>query len=339
LEWPTSVTIADGTNVAQLANIQPGGTAGEVIVSFVTYATFTGAKRLKAQKVNADGSLAWDGNSAVFTTGSLQFGNYPSFVSDGSGGGVFAWYNVSPLQCHVQRLDSDGNPLYGTSGATVTASSSGVNRTNPSTALDPESGLLVVTWIEQVSNSSLFGFSAQRFDFDDGSRLWGTQGIAIDPVANHYDILGSSALAVDGAFVVAWNPESSFDVGEILAQKIDLSGSIVWDEPVAVCTVGSGHSRLTGLALGTEAVFAWQDDRGGNEDLYGQNVNPDGTLGIACPGDFYGNGLVDGEDLTFLLASWGICPDDTDCLADLNGDGIVDGADLTILLAFWGPCP
>jgi hypothetical protein len=51
-----------------------------------------------------------------------------------------------------------------------------------------------------------------------------------------------------------------------------------------------------------------------------------------CPGDYNGDGVVDGADLTILLGDWG------GGAADLNGDGIVDGADLTILLGNWGDC-
>ena len=336
--WTSPVSIDDGSNVAQLANMQSGGSAGEVMVSFVSYATFTGAKRLKAQKVTADGTLAWSANKSVFTSGSLQFGNYPSFVPDGLGGGIFSWYNVSPLQCHVQRLDSDGNALYGSSGTTVTASSTGLLRTNPSVAFDPTHQLLAANWIEQVPNTSRFACSAQRFDFEDGTRLWAPDGIAIGPLATHYQIIGSSAVVVEDAFVFAWNPESSFGSGELIAQQLDLSGTPAWKQPVALCSVPSGHARLRGIALGSQAIFAWEDDRGGNDELMGQNLNLDGTLGINCPADINGDGLVDGADLNLLLASWGDCPIDEPCPADINHDGVVDGADLNSLLGAWGPC-
>jgi hypothetical protein len=54
-----------------------------------------------------------------------------------------------------------------------------------------------------------------------------------------------------------------------------------------------------------------------------------------CPADFNDDNSVDGNDLGFLLASWG-APGGS---ADLNGDGSVDGNDLGFLLAAWGPCP
>jgi len=56
---------------------------------------------------------------------------------------------------------------------------------------------------------------------------------------------------------------------------------------------------------------------------------------IACPGDFDGDGEVNGADLSFILSTWNT----TNESADLDGSGTVDGADLSVLLAAWGlPC-
>lgn len=48
-------------------------------------------------------------------------------------------------------------------------------------------------------------------------------------------------------------------------------------------------------------------------------------------GDFNADGLVDGGDLSILLASWG-----TPGWTDLDGSGSTDGADLSVLLGNWG---
>jgi formylglycine-generating enzyme required for sulfatase activity len=50
-------------------------------------------------------------------------------------------------------------------------------------------------------------------------------------------------------------------------------------------------------------------------------------------GDFGLDGVIDGEDLAFLLAAW----DSAGPFGDLNRDGVIDGADLAYLLAGWGP--
>jgi hypothetical protein len=54
-----------------------------------------------------------------------------------------------------------------------------------------------------------------------------------------------------------------------------------------------------------------------------------GSCGV--PGDFDGNGTVDGADLATLLNNWG-----SGGVADLNGDGTTDAADMSILLNNFG---
>ena len=63
----------------------------------------------------------------------------------------------------------------------------------------------------------------------------------------------------------------------------------------------------------------------------GGKGNGDGNGGSGVQGDLNDDGVVNGADLTALLAGWG-----GDGVGDLNGDGVVDGQDLTILLANWG---
>jgi hypothetical protein len=72
----------------------------------------------------------------------------------------------------------------------------------------------------------------------------------------------------------------------------------------------------------------------GNWGDYGGNTVSD-ECPTTCSLDFNGDGVVDGEELTYLLGAWGT----DDPVADVNDDGIVDGNDLTIILAGWGACP
>ena len=53
------------------------------------------------------------------------------------------------------------------------------------------------------------------------------------------------------------------------------------------------------------------------------------------PADLNTDGLVNGADLSILLAAWGT----NDPVADLSEDGTVGGPDLSILLAAWGSIP
>ena len=78
---------------------------------------------------------------------------------------------------------------------------------------------------------------------------------------------------------------------------------------------GNGEGNLSGAKI---VIIPGGDDCGGT-----------------CPGDFDGNGIVDGADFGFMIAAWGPCK----CPEDLNGDGQVDGADVGLFVALWGACP
>ena len=53
-----------------------------------------------------------------------------------------------------------------------------------------------------------------------------------------------------------------------------------------------------------------------------------------CPGDYDGNGVIEGPDLTQLLGAWNT----NNSELDLTGDGFISGPDLTVLLGGWGGC-
>ena len=55
-----------------------------------------------------------------------------------------------------------------------------------------------------------------------------------------------------------------------------------------------------------------------------------------CFADLNDDGFVNGADLGYVIADWGVCPD---CLGDLNDDGVVTGADLGLMISAFGPCP
>jgi len=99
--------------------------------------------------------------------------------------------------------------------------------------------------------------------------------------------------------------------------------------------ISSGTTYLRSASCGI-AEFTAVGDIGFDLEWF---VFVDGTAGGGqpdCPGDFNGDGIVDGADFGFILAAWGTCGG---CPEDLNGDGQVNGADVGLLLVAWGACP
>jgi hypothetical protein len=74
----------------------------------------------------------------------------------------------------------------------------------------------------------------------------------------------------------------------------------------------------------------------GSREYFDASKHP--TLVVAyeeaggMPGDFNGDGKVNGADLGLLLAVWGPCDG---CPEDMNNDGMVDGGDIGLMLASW----
>ncbi len=98
---------------------------------------------------------------------------------------------------------------------------------------------------------------------------------------------------------------------------------------VTFADVLAGVDALTFTTLQPGYFFGFTDF-----DLRLDNISIARTT--SNPADLNGDGVVDGADLTILLAAWGPCPTKGACNADLDGNGAIDGADLATLLAAWG---
>lgn len=339
--WAAPFVMADtttGSLTTFLSDIQPGD-GDSVIASCVRYTTFTGAKTLQAQKLNGAGAPQWGtSNLAVFTSGSLQFGNYPTFVSDGSGGAVFSWYTASPLQCLVQWVTRTGTRLFATGGLTV-ATGTSVERVNPSATVDPVNRRIYVNWVEHIPNSSIYGAGAQAID-STGARLWDpVGGLAIAPLETVYQMWQPRASMMAGSPVFTWTRTTSFGSETTFAQTYSDAGAGLWPAPVALTGVTSTGRWILengGNAAATNLLNVWETGAIGTVDIVGCRLNADGTLGvIAVPGDVNGDGKVNGADLGAVLGAFG--PASPGAPADFDRNGVVDGADLGFVLGRWAP--
>lgn len=333
--WPTPVTLGETSAQQQMSDMKPAIDGPGVVVSTVRQTTFFGAKLLRAWRVGSDGTVTW-GPKNVFSLGSIQTGNFPTFNSVPGVGYVFSYYLISPLQSWVQVLDTSGNPLpaFGANGLSVTSTATGYNRTNPSVAIDP-AGIVYVNWFQNVPNTSIYGCGAQAFSVPQGERLWGDSGLALSPDATTYSITQATAAFRPGYGVAfGWVSSSAFGSDTLLARAVDGKGTDLWTAGTVTVSAASSKSRAQAVAACGGFVWVWQDGGTGTSDIVGARVGTDGTLGdppSAPAGDLNGDGAVNGLDLTVLLAAWGSAGGS----ADINGDGAVNGLDLIALLAAW----
>ncbi len=288
-QWGAGVTITDAGGGSYSASDLHESDGGSVIVSMVL--GFGG--RLYAQKVSSSGAFLWGASPVnIFNNSNLQFGNFPTFVTDGSGGAVFAWYTSSPLQCSVQRILAGGTEQFPHNGV-VTSTLASHSRTAPSVAFNKVTNEIFVSWIETNLNQSQHGVYAQKIA-SDGTRRWTDSGRLIVPVGSLEQTQARTITFADGAMVF-WVETQSFSNQRIRAIRLDNDGGNVWPsgimEPSSILAT---KSRLAvTLSANNQALLAWRDDRADAGDIYGQNVLGDGSLGVSVPGDFDDDGDVD----------------------------------------------
>jgi len=325
---PVALTETGASQFA--ADIEPSEN-GAVIVSCVRYATFTGPKILRAHRIEASGTRPWAAiGVSVFTTGSLQFGNFPPFISDGAGGAYFAWYATSPLQCHVQRVNASGAVMYGTNGVPVTTTTAGAERTDPWMLLGSD-GRLYVSFTQRTPNSSIYGVFAQCFA--KGVPVWGASAMPVEPLGTTYSRGWGRVMQVGNGVAVSYNDSPSAVQDNLRCAMLDAGGAVTSRFDIAT---NSGIKYRYEPARGASggSVLAWQGGpTTGASDIFAARVNSDGTIGPppgGIFGDLDGDGRVSSSDITILLSQWG-----GPGSGDLVPNGVVDSADITALLGAW----
>jgi len=293
-QWGTGVLLSDtGGRSFSLSDLHLSD-SGSVIVSWIRSGpNFWDPRHLEAQKLSSTGTSLWNTpgpHVTVFDGGSLQIGNFPSFITDGSGGAVFSWYETSPLQCYAQRILADGSEAFAHNGVPGSTNMSQI-RVSPSVSFRAATEEIFLFWMEENTSQSQFGLYGQKFDVS-GTRQWTDNGKVLIPLNSEQLSFISNLPNGDGAMVLAI-ATPSFGNSLIYATRVDGNGDFVWpEEIITACSLPSEKGRLD-AASSTEdyAILAWHDGRSGDKDVFGQNVNPDGTLGVST-GDTFDVGFT-----------------------------------------------
>lgn len=242
-------------------------------------------KDIYAQRVRPEGVAAWTTDGIpVCTVGEDQW--FPHPVADGPAHVIIFWEDgrtAGSVDIYAQGVDSSGAALW-TAGGEVVCDASG-DQVELHAASDGAGGAFVV-WTDLRTPATAADVYGQRLNFA-GIGLWGDDGIAICAANGSQD---SPALRTDGAggMVVAWHDARSSGDEDIYAQAVDGAGSVRWTSGGRV--VSSAREDQSAPAVSPDgnggAVVVWEDTRqlsSRGRDIYVQNVNDDGTLGLPAP--------------------------------------------------------
>lgn len=295
--WGAGVTLSPIVGSFTAADIHAAEN-GTAILSF-THMTgsFPSPIHLMTQKLaSVDGAFLWGADHLQVydqSGGSLQFGSFPPFISDGAGGGIFAWYTSTPsLQCRVQWVLANGTEAFAHQGVEVSTNATRI-RVSPSAAFNPVTQEIFVAWREQNSSQSQSGVFAQKLDAA-GARQWTDDGSQLLPLSTD-ETTDVTALVIGDGALVSWVHTPSFGNSPIYAVRVDGAGALAWDPPIAeICILPTESSDLTGvMAPAGFAAYVWSDGGFSTGDIYATNLNGDGSLGNL--GAIFSDGFESGD--------------------------------------------
>jgi hypothetical protein len=173
-----------------------------------------------AQKLNSSGARLWTaGGKPVSTAAGYQGG--VQLVSDGTGGAMLAWsdqQNDNLPDVYVQRLDSDGSPLWAVNGINICNDSA--SQGDIKMASDGLFGAFLV-WTDWRSSADVY---AQQINAS-GLSQWVDNGVGVC-VAGNEQWTPQVVSPGPGEAIFAWYDNRSVDY-DIFASKIGTGSSQV----------------------------------------------------------------------------------------------------------------
>ncbi len=211
----------------------------------------------------------------------------PQIIADGGGGSIICWLESLGGSTHhvkAQRLNSNGELQWSTSGVTL-ASSIPYDTANPPMLCTDGAGGAFVVWqygsvspyslyIRRVSSSGALGWAQLEISNADGSHT-------------NFDICSDEA----GGVVIVWqdNREGNYNV---YAQRIDGNGNKQWGENGTVVIDWTDFQVVPQVIYNGSGGFyvIWTDRRTSEWDMYIQHLNSTGgrlwtTTGVVLCAD------------------------------------------------------
>jgi hypothetical protein len=256
---------------------------GSYIVSWLRdIATFSSPRHLRAAKFDANGNMLW-GPKTIYDSTSLPIAYKPILRADGVGGALMCWHRVSGVlyDSYVQHVDASGVELLTHQGVQVSTEANR-NKLDPSLAYVASTGEMIVSFTKEDSNQAMWGITAQKISAG-GALQWGSNGIDILPLDNVPKQLTRSIPIGTGAMVFFFRaPTGNSLLLELVGARLDNAGASVWPGSIVSVssTLAAKDKLVTAIDSTGVAKLAWHDNRTDPDNVYAQNVNPDGSLGF-----------------------------------------------------------
>jgi len=193
---------------------------------------------LYAQRVSHDGKLAW-AEGGVSVTTIISEKERPRLINDGTGSFIIAWTDISidtgwDEDIYAQKLDADGNPLWGERGILI--SDAPGQQSDPQIATDGSGGC-IIAWPEiQYTGNKKSGIFAQRIN-SSGEVLWQEGGVLASDIPQDSPVPNLGLIYIigngNGGGTVIWvadKDQAGQRTRQVYAQKLGPDGQRLWSE-------------------------------------------------------------------------------------------------------------
>lgn len=284
VQWATNgvpVSIISGRQ--QIPRIVPDGSGGAIIAW--EDMRVSGTSDIYAQRMDAAGAPLWKTNGAPVCT-ATNFQEAQEITGDNAGGAIITWVDfrndatLSNSDIYAQKVNADGTVAWEDNGVAVCTNASTQN--SPVIVHDENGGAIIAWDDDRTQDLNLF---MQRIDAQ-GNALWTVDGIQLTSQSGSQD---ESSITADGAggAIIAWEDRRNNDF-DIFAQRVGPTGNLHWGADGVAISIPSGSQRYI-RTIGDQhggAYITWEDRRSGSngDDVYAQQVNANGQLGVTVTG-------------------------------------------------------
>jgi len=238
-----------------------------------------------AQRINATtGERLWGLKGIVICNVSIQ-SEEPQLVSDGTGGAIIVWYNMSRIgneDIYAQRVDASGTKLWGANGTTICNATG--NQYWPLVIKNGVDSAIIIWNDERGGMADIY---AQKVSIITGAGLWGGNGTVICNAIDgqwDYQLVGDGI----GGAIITWEDyrNGMAGMGDIYAQRVDATtGAGLWGPNGTLICNATGNQGIPQVIIDEEgdAVITWEDRRNlyvSGRDIYAQKVDVDSGAGI-----------------------------------------------------------
>ncbi|MDO5341250.1 MAG: T9SS type A sorting domain-containing protein [Bacteroidia bacterium] len=322
---------ADGTmgddilvHVGDLGGVQKmvSSNDGGVLVAYQSYDAAQGwtmyDETIKVTKIDASGNIV--NTQTMMNTTTIQGWKFMSIIPDGMGGG-WCWIehcggDVDAFNIYAMHFSAEGNcttyashPL----GVQVSPTDEYYYRIQGAGTCDVVTGDLILAFLETDADYQAYNSMRVIRISQSGELLNGAGGTVIIPVTEANIGQFRVACAPDRSITILYCYADSYNDGVIRALAVDPGMSVLWEKDFNTnqCIPESKEiaEGAYEYADGQYVVF-FQDGRNEVNGLYGQNIQPDGTMGPVVENPFLAPTNLTGEyvwndDNTYgALISW-----------------------------------